>query len=168
MRIALIVVATLVALAALVSLIGWSLPLKHQVTRERAFKTSAERLFALISAPADFPRWRTGVKSVEMLPSGGGLPKWTEVSSDGTITFAVTQLIPAVELKTVIADKSLPFGGSWTYVLVPTGDSTTLRITEDGEVYNVIFRFLSRFVFGQAATIERYLKDVERALSATA
>ena len=166
MRIALSVVAALVALVVMVSLIGWSLPVKHQVTRERAFKTSAEKLFALISTPVDFPRWRTGVRSVEMLPSGGGLPKWTELSSDGTITFAVTQLIPGVELKTVIADKSLPFGGTWTYVLVPAGpDSTVLRITEDGEVSNVVFRFMSRFVFGHAATIDKYLKDVQRHLA---
>jgi hypothetical protein len=138
------------------------LPVKHTVTREATINISAERLYALITTPLDFPKWRTGVKSVEMLPTGGGLPKWIEVSSNGTITFAVTQSVPGVELTTVIADKSLPFGGSWTYVLVPAGpDSTTLRITEDGEVYNVVFRFMSRFVFGHAATIDRYLKDVQ-------
>lgn len=163
MRIALYVVGSLVALIALVALIGALLPVKHHVTREATYKTSAEKLFALISTPTDYPKWRTGVKSVEMLPTGGGLPKWTETSSDGTITFAVTQSVPGVQLVTTIADKSLPFGGSWTYVLAPAGGgpgSTTLRITEDGEVYNVIFRFMSRFVFGQASTIEKYLKDV--------
>ena len=133
MRIVLIIVAALLALIALAALIGALLPVKHQVTRQATYKVSAERLFALISSPVDFPKWRAGVKSVEMLPTGGGPPKWTEVSSDGTITFAVTRSVPGVELVTVIADKSLPFGGSWTYVLAPAGpDSTTLRITEDG------------------------------------
>src|SRR5690348_8252306 len=172
MRVALIVVGSLVALIAIVAVIGALLPVKHQVTREATFKISADKLFALISSPLDFPKWRTGVKSVELLPTGGGPPKWTEVSSDGTITFAVTQSIPGVELVTTIADKSLPFGGSWTYVLAPAGggggsDSTTLRITEDGEFYNVFFRFMSRFVFGHASTIERYLEDVERRTLAT-
>ena len=163
MRIALVVVGVLVGLVVLVAIIGALLPVKHQVTREQTYKISADKLFLLISSPMDFPKWRTGVKSVEMLPSGGGPPKWIEVSSDGSITFAVTQSVPGVELKTVIADKSLPFGGSWTYVLVPAGaDSTTLRITEDGEVYNVIFRFMSRFIFGHASTIEGYLKDVRK------
>lgn len=166
MRIALYVVGSLVALIALVALIGALLPVKHHVTREATYKTSADKLFALIATPTDYPKWRTGVKSVEMLPTGGGLPKWTETSSDGTITFAVTQTVPGVQLVTTIADKSLPFGGSWTYVLAPGGaDSTTLRITEDGEVYNVIFRFMSRFVFGQAATIEKYLTDVRKRVS---
>lgn len=162
MRIALIVAGVAVGLVGLVAIIGAMLPVKHQVTREATFKASADKLFALISSPMDFPKWRTGVKSVELLPSGGGLPKWTEVSSDGQITFAVTQSVPGVELVTAIADKSLPFGGSWTYVLAPAGpDSTTLRITEDGEVYNVIFRFMSRFIFGHTSGVQRYLKDVQ-------
>lgn len=162
MRIALIVPAVLVGLVLLVTLIGWTLPVKHRVTREAVLTVPAETLFALIATPLDFPKWRTGVKSVEILPSVGGLPSWVEHSSDGNITFAVTRSVPGVELVTTIADKRLPFGGSWTYELIPAGALTTLRITEDGEVYNPIFRFLSRFVFGHAATIERYLKDVQR------
>jgi uncharacterized protein YndB with AHSA1/START domain len=162
-RLALVVVGVLAGLVVLVVVIGAWLPVKHYVTREATYKGSPDKLFALISTPMDFPQWRSGVKRVDLLPSGGGLPKWTEVGSNGTITFAVTQSVPGVELVTVIADKSLPFGGSWTYVLVPAGpDSTTLRITENGEVYNVIFRFMSRFVFGHANTIEQYLQDVRK------
>ena len=33
-----------------------------------------------------------------------------------------------------------------------------LTITEDGEVYNVFFRFMSRFVFGHHATMDAYLE----------
>jgi len=46
--------------------------------------------------------------------------------------------------------------------LIPasTGNATTLRITENGEVYNVIFRFVSRFVMGHSATIDKYLDAV--------
>jgi hypothetical protein len=60
-----------------------------------------------------------------------------------------------------IADTNLPFGGSWTYELTPGAvGQTKLTITEDGEVYNPIFRFVSRFVMGHEATINRYLSDV--------
>ena len=31
---------------------------------------------------------------------------------------------------------------------------TVVRITEDGEVYNPIFRFMSRFAFGQTSTMD--------------
>ena len=35
-----------------------------------------------------------------------------------------------------------------------------MRITEDGEIYNVIFRFVARFFFGYTASIEGYLRDL--------
>jgi hypothetical protein len=38
------------------------------------------------------------------------------------------------------------------------GDSCTLTITEHGEVYNPLFRFVSRFIMGQTATLDAYLK----------
>jgi len=40
-------------------------------------------------------------------------------------------------------------------------DRTEVTITEDGEVYNPIFRFMSAYVFGHTATIEQYLTDLE-------
>jgi hypothetical protein len=66
---------------------------------------------------------------------------------------------------TRIADPSLPFGGTWTYDLKPQGSGTELTITEDGEVYNPIFRFMSKFVFSQTATIEAYQASLKRKLS---
>ena len=51
----------------------------------------------------------------------------------------------------------LLFGGTWTYELTPVGRATLLRITERGEVYNPVFRVMSRFVFGHTATIDAYL-----------
>jgi hypothetical protein len=56
-----------------------------------------------------------------------------------------------------IADTDLPFGGTWTYELKPEGAGTRVTITERGEVYNPIFRFMSRFVLSQTATMEKYL-----------
>ncbi|HEY3934578.1 MAG TPA: hypothetical protein VGL65_08155 [Gemmatimonadales bacterium] len=54
------------------------------------------------------------------------------------------------------------FGGSWTYDLTPQGNAAELRITEDGEVYNPIFRAVSRFIIGHNATVDRYLADLAR------
>ena len=66
------------------------------------------------------------------------------------------------KLVTEIADAHLPFGGTWTYEFAPTATGTTLRITERGEVKNVIFRFVARFVLGHTATMETYLRDLGR------
>jgi hypothetical protein len=73
----------------------------------------------------------------------------------------VEQLVPDRMLVGRIANTDLPFGGAWTYELTPAGEGlTTLRITEDGEVYNPIFRFVSRFVMGHEATMKQYLGAV--------
>ena len=40
---------------------------------------------------------------------------------------------------------------------------TIVRITEDGQVYNPVFRFMSRFVFGHARTMDAYLRALGRA-----
>jgi len=167
MRYLLVTAAVLVAVIVIVFLVGWSLPVKHTATGEATFKSSPDSLYQLISDVDRFPQWRSSVKSVERLSDSAGKKRFREVGSDGTILYEVDSAVPGQRLATRIADKSLPFGGSWTHELIPHGDSTTLRITENGEVYNPIFRFVSRFVFGHSATIEKYLADVRRHVEQT-
>jgi hypothetical protein len=62
---------------------------------------------------------------------------------------------------TRIVGETLPFGGTWTYRIVPAPGGSDLTITEDGEVYNPIFRFMSRFVFGHFATIDAFLAGLK-------
>jgi hypothetical protein len=84
---------------------------------------------------------------------------WRETDKHGqTITYEAIESIPPHHLVTRIADPNLPFGGTWTYEIVPAGSSCTLTITENGEVYNPLFRFVSRFIMGQTATLDAYLK----------
>jgi hypothetical protein len=54
------------------------------------------------------------------------------------------------------------FGGTWTYEIASDG---TLTITERGEVYNPVFRFLSRYVFGHTATIDAFLERLSARLA---
>ena len=157
-----IAVAVLGAIVLFVVLIGFTLPVKHSASGEAPVKASPQRLYKLITDVDRFPEWRSTVKRIEHAPDSAGKKRFREVGSDGTILYEIDTAVPDQRLVTRIADRSLPFGGSWTYELVPRGDSTVLRITEDGEVYNPIFRFVSRFVFGHTATIEKYLEDVRK------
>ena len=50
-----------------------------------------------------------------------------------------------------------PFGGTWTIEIA----DAQVRITENGEVYNPLFRFLARFLFGHTATIDGALKKLQ-------
>ncbi len=36
-----------------------------------------------------------------------------------------------------------------------------LTIVEEGEVYSPLFRFVSKFIIGQASTVEKYLKALQ-------
>ena len=61
---------------------------------------------------------------------------------------------------TRIAEKNLPFGGTWTFDIAPSPEGSVVRITEDGEIFNVIFRFMARFLFGYTSSIEGCLRDL--------
>jgi hypothetical protein len=61
----------------------------------------------------------------------------------------------------------LPFGGTWTFDVAAAPGGTSLTITEDGEVYNPIFRFMSKTVFSPYKTIDTYQADLRRRLDAS-
>lgn len=61
---------------------------------------------------------------------------------------------------TRIIDEGMPFGGSWTYELREIEAGTDVRITENGVVYNPIFRFMSRFVMGHHGTLDAFLRNL--------
>ncbi len=160
MKYILIVAAVLVGIVLVVVITGWSLPVKHHVAREEVFVGTPQTLFGLITNIDDFPKWRSSVKRVEHLPDIAGKMRFREYGSNGAILYEVDENVPDRRLVTRIADRSLPFGGTWSYDVSPQGDSVRLRITEDGEVYNPVFRFVSRFVMGHTSTIDQFLSDV--------
>ena len=165
MRFALIGAGVVVALVAIVVAIGYALPVKHRAEVSASFKATPEVLFALITNVEAFPTWRSGLKSVDPLPSTDGRKRFRELSGDGAIAYVVESAESGRRLVTRIDDKSLPFGGTWTYELSPAADGgTTLRITEDGEIYNPVFRFVSRYFMGYDRTIKTYLADVGKKL----
>jgi uncharacterized protein YndB with AHSA1/START domain len=108
---------------------------------------------------ADFqqwPTWRSGLK--EILSKGN---EFTEVSSDDeVVTYRIEEFNPPERLVTRIATRDLPYGGAWTYELTPTAKGCSLTITENGEVYNPMFRFIANYMIGHTSTIEKYLDDL--------
>jgi hypothetical protein len=162
MKILAISAAAIIGLVVIVLVVGYLLPVRHQASRERTFATTPEVLYATITSIAEYPAWRSGVERIEMLPDVDGRPSFREVGSNGTITYVLDELAPGRRVVSRIADPSLPFGGKWTYELEPAPAGTTLRIIEDGEVYNTVFRFVSRFIMGHHRTIDTYLDDLER------
>ncbi len=157
-----IIAGTLAALVGAMWAIGEMLPQGHVASRQARYTQSPAAIWQAITEAEKFPQWRADVKSVARKLEKNGLPAWVETSDSGEIPLEVTEMTAPRRLVTKIADASLPFGGAWTFEIAAVEGGATLRITENGEVYPPIFRFLSRFVFGHAATIEQYLKALGR------
>jgi hypothetical protein len=135
-----IVLGTLAAAIALVSMIGAMQPVKHVATRRARFRATPEAVWKVMSPGTSQTHFK-----------------------QDDVNYDVLESVPPARLVTKIADK-LPYGGQWTYELTPDGSGTNLVITEDGEVYNPIFRFVSRFVMGHTATIDASLRDLGKKL----
>ena len=87
-----------------------------------------------------------------------------ETTRDGeTIIYELLDRITPRSIQRRIATENLPYSGTWTYSLQPNGDFTIVRITEDGQVYNPVFRFMSRFVLGHTRTMDAYLRALGKA-----
>lgn len=166
MRWTLILGGSLVGLIALALVVGYSLPVKHVASRSLEVAAPPERVWNAITDVASMPQWRAGLKSAEILRQTPAGPVWQEVSGDGTVVYETIESVPHRRLVTRIAGKSLPFGGSWTYDLHPTGSGTRLTIREDGEVYNPVFRLVSKFFIGHHATLDKYLASLQARLAA--
>ncbi len=160
MRWLLAVLAIVIAFVLIVVLVGELLPKNHSATRAARFRQPPDAIWSAITDYAKFPQWRKSVVRIEALPPVNGQPSWKEFDTHGdAIPYEIVEATPGRKLVTRIADPKLPFGGTWTYALTRQPDgSTLLRITEDGEVRNPIFRFMACFFIGYTKTMEDYLQ----------
>ena len=155
-----VIVALLVLIVLVVVTIGAFLPQQHISTCAARFQQPPNAIWQAITDYEKFPAWRKDVMRVEALPEVNGKSAWREFDRHGgSIPFQVMVMVPPRALVTRIADPKLPFGGTWTYeISSQTDGGSLLRITEDGEIYNPIFRFASRFVLGYSRAQEEYLQ----------
>jgi uncharacterized protein YndB with AHSA1/START domain len=154
-----LLLCVLVAVVGAIAVIGSLLPKQHTATRAARFHQPPEAIWSAITDYSKFPEWRKSVRGVEVLPPVNGKASWSEFDKyDHSIPYEIVDSTPPKHLITRIADPDLPFGGTWTYELAPQADgSTTLRITENGEIRNVFFRFAARLFLGYTKTMEDYL-----------
>lgn len=159
-------IAVLVGLVAVVAIVGTMLPRGHIANRSRSLRARPQDVWRAITEVESFPAWRSSVARVQRLPDANGLPSWREFDRRGDgLTLVCESFESPQRLVTRIADKNLPFGGSWTWIISPTASGCELSMTENGEIYNPIFRFMARFVLGYSMTLDRYLADLEKHLT---
>jgi hypothetical protein len=153
-------VGALAGLILALVLIGLLLPKEHTATRTAEFPRAADVVWRVIADVQAYPTWRQDLQRVDVLTEGSQ-PVWKEVPRRGgtALTLQLVESDPPRRRVTKIADPKLPFGGHWDFELRPTPGGCTLTITENGEIYNPLFRVLSRS-FNLAATIEAFLAQL--------
>ena len=161
MKILLIILAVIAGIIAIVMIAGAALPKNHSVSRAATFKRDRRSVYEVVRNVSAAPQWREGVQKIEVLDD----KHFREHSKTGVVTYEIVEDKPPQTFITRIADKNLGYSGSWTHQFDETPEGTRLTITENGEVSNVLFRFMSRFVFGHTASIDAYLKSLERKLT---
>ena len=160
MRILAYALVLLAAAFALIYVVGRSLPLSHVASLEERFDAPRDSVFAVLEGVADYPKWRRDVTRVEILPPVAGNPSWRESNGRDRVEYVADQVVVPERWVTRITSEGLPYGGRWIFELTPDSGGTRVTITEEGEVYNPLFRFMMTYVFGATMTIERYLDDL--------
>ena len=149
-KIALIVVAAIVVLFFVIAAL---IPRNHIASVSRVVRGNPASVYAIVRNAASAPEWRKDVQKVEILDA----THFREHAKYGTVTYEIVEDQPGQRYVTRIADKNLGYGGTWTYEFAPDAAGTRVTITENGEVSNLLFRFLSRFVFGYTSNMDGVL-----------
>jgi hypothetical protein len=135
-------IVSLVAIVGVIALIGYFLPVAHEASRSAEFNKTPDIVFALIADPGSYRGWWDGA----------------EVKSE------VVERVPPSKLVTKVVGET-QFGGTWTFEITPTPAGSRLTITERGEIYNLVFRTLARYVIGYTGTMDSYLAAAKLKLS---
>jgi hypothetical protein len=126
-----IIVGVVVAVIAVILVCGAVLPVKHTASRQARYPHNPDDLWQKITAYKGDPKLGTKIEESD----------------------------PPRKLVTRVIDPQKNFGGTWTWEIAPHPQGSVLRITENGEVYNSFFRFVSAFIIGHTRTIEAALKS---------
>jgi len=158
-----IVLGVIAAIILIVVLVGYTLPKAHVAVSSAQFHKPAADLFRTITDVGSAATWRKDVDRIEMLPPNGDRIAWREVSKGDVVDYEgeiVRTPQPGVPGRFIsrIVSKDLPYGGEWIIDVSMSRDLSVVTVTENGEVYNPIFRFVSKYVMGHSATIDGYLR----------
>jgi uncharacterized protein YndB with AHSA1/START domain len=161
------IVVAIIVMVAVVAFIGSRLPVAHVASRSVVINAPTNVVFSTMTDFASAPAWRSGLKSVVVsTDTTDGHQRVLEDSKSGKMTMEVEELVPPTRFVTRIVDEGLPYGGAWAHAIEPQGNATKVTITEHGEVYNPVFRFISKYLIGHTGTMDTYLADLGRKFGA--
>jgi len=152
------IVGGVLVIFGVMALIGSMLPKAHVASRSILLHRTPQDVYTVVRDFGSAPSWRADVKRIEVETP----VYFREEGKHGTVNYELVEDVPAQRMVTRIRDTDLGYSGQWTYSFTPENGGTRVTIREDGEVSNVLFRFMSRYIFGQTSTIDAYLTSLAK------
>ena len=123
-------------------------------------KATADKVWAIMTNAADFPRWNSTVKSIEgKIALGQTIKLVAVISPTRTFNLNIIEFVP--EKKMVWSDGNAMFKGVRTYTVTPKPDgSTDFTMSEEytGLMLPMIAGSLPDFI----PTFEQYASDLKK------
>ena len=154
--------------------IGTSLPIAHSAECVTFLTAAPDAVFYAINDERSSVAWRPELRSVSLTSGSGKTAVWRETYKDGqvltlrTVTGSLLRGPNGLRVDNLV--RSIPFDpragfdGTWTYTISAPREPapTVVSIEEQGNIYNPVFRFLSKYIFGYTGSIRTYLGDLSQ------
>jgi hypothetical protein len=158
-----------ILLATFIGLIlwyGYTIPVQHTAIASEHYDKTAPEVWSAIIQHEKYPEWHEDVYAIKELPTKVGYQSWKEVDADGnTVPFIILEHSPNVQLTIQTDDKTMDINYKRTYDLIPDTThlekGTTLKITENGEIHNFLFRVITHFFSGHSGDIDTFLRSLK-------
>lgn len=152
-------VAAVIALVALMALVGAFLPRDHRATSTITLRQPPDSVWQAVRDLGGVTAWWREMTESVRLPDKDGHEAWRQKVGGFDMPLVVLESQPPRRLVTKVdSPAGAAFGGTWTYELTPDSGGTRISVTEAGWIANPIFRFMSRFLFGYYGSLDGYLK----------
>ena len=158
-----LIVATIILAGIALYLVGRAQPERHTASIAFALPKSRQLIWAALVDYAAMPQWWPAIKKIRFeTRANGEIITWNTDARGHEIGFrTIEENAPAHLVREIVGDK-LPFGGTWTYVLVEENGGTRVTLTEDGVIKSPLFRGVAKFFMKPDAT----MRDFEQHFSA--
>jgi hypothetical protein len=128
--------------------VGSTLPETVTITQSKSFVASQELVWTTLMDIENYPLWKPGITSVEMLGTNDqGLTMWREVDSAGkSIRYEITDYIPNELIEVHEISRPDLTQGIWVYKLSRYEDSGVLNIRRLANIERYMDRFIHRWI----------------------
>ncbi|UCG85353.1 MAG: SRPBCC family protein [Gemmatimonadota bacterium] len=139
--------------------VGMFLPKEHIAVSSITLSRPPDSVWVVLRDLGGYPNWWQDIRRSEPDPEADGREIWIQTDRQGReFPLEVIQSVRPTLMVTRIADDKLPFSGQWAFEIEPAGLGSRVTVTEEGEVFNPVFRLVARLFLGYHGTIDRCLE----------